>query len=570
MVASSEGTDVASKEEGTVTPTGPVSDRLSPPWTRGRRNALAALITAVILIVFSASQIGVDPQRLIDGWQDLGNLLGRMLPIELPEPARVVGPVLDTLMIAVAGTALAVLLSLPLAFLAASNTTPSRPVRAVARAIILGARAIPDLVYALIFVRVLGVGVLPGVLAVAVYSTGMIGKLFAEAIEEIDPGIHQAVEVVGAGRLQAVVTGVVPQVMPSFVATVLYRLDMNVAASAVLGFVGAGGIGFELYNTLRTLQYQRGLGLALIIIALVILVERTSAAIRASIVGNEQARRHRRIRSRPTIKRTVVPHSERRLSAPWTRARIMRAITAGIAALLVAVSFMGLDISPLALVQAVPELLTSVSSFFPPDFASVQEQLPRSIMETLTIAIMVTALATLLSLPVAFLAARTIAPHPIIYHVARLIIVVARGLPPLVLALIFVSAFGLGPFAGVVALSLGSIGLTAKLMADAVEHIDPGPGTALRSTGATRTQQSVTAVIPQVAPSFVATVLFTLDSTIRSSTIVGIVGAGGVGFITYQSVHTLQFHTTTAVLIVIFVTVFIVERFSDAVRKRIL
>jgi phosphonate transport system permease protein len=546
------------------------SERLTPPWTRTRTAALVAVGLSCAAVVLSAQRIGVDPDRLLEGWQDLANLLARMTPVELPDPARVVGPVLDTLMIAVAGTALAVLFSLPLAFLAASNTSPSRPVRAIARAVILGARAVPDLVYALIFVRVLGVGVLPGVLAIAVYSTGMIGKLFADAVEEIDRDVHEAVRAVGASRPQAIATGVVPQVIPSFVSTVLYRLDMNVSSSAVLGFVGAGGIGFELYNTLRTLQYQRGLGLALIIVALVVTVERISAVVRAGIVGRHETDQRRRPAERSPARRAERPVATTRLNPPWTRPRVTRLVAAAVAGTLTVVSFTGLGISPGALLAAGPELIRGIGDFLPPDFASVEKQLPKAFLETITIAVTATALTSLLSVPIAFLAARNISPHPVVYHLARLVIVLARGLPPLVLALVFVSAFGLGPFAGVVALGLGTVGLTAKLMADAAEHLDPGPATALRSVGATRAQQVTTAVVPQVAPSFVATVLFTLDTTIRSSTIVGIVGAGGIGFITYQSVHTLQFQTTSAVLLVIFVTVFTVERISDAVRRRIL
>ncbi|MEU7751355.1 phosphonate ABC transporter, permease protein PhnE [Micromonospora sp. NPDC049101] len=535
--------------------------RLSPPWTRRRITAYAAAAMCLALTVVSASQVGVEPTRLVEGWTDMGNLLARMTPIETPDYARLAKPLLDTIMMAVTGTALALLLSVPLAFLAAGNTSPHPAVRALARAVILGARSIPDLIYALIFVRVLGVGVLPGVLAIAVYSTGMIGKLFADTIEEVDPGVTQALTAVGARRLHIIVTGVLPQVMPSFVSVGLYRLDMNVAASAILGFVGAGGIGFELYTTLRTLQYQKGLGVALIIIVLVIMVERLSAVIRGRLITH---------RDSSVWAVSTDGAGRQRLSPPWTRDRITRLGAIITACGLTAASFAGLGISPWTVLRAVPELIAGFADFWPPDFASVASSLPDALLETLTIAVTATAIATLLSVPIAAFAARTVAPHPAVYHAARFVIVLSRGLPPLLMALIFVSAFGLGPFAGAIALGLATIGMTAKLMADAIEHLDPGPAAALRAAGASRTQQVSTAVIPQVAPSFVSTVLFTLDSTIRSSTIVGVVGAGGIGFITYQSVHTLQFHTTTAVLIVIFATVFIVERCADLIRKRIL
>ncbi len=560
MPPSSSSATVTAPPPGPQQPGG--GDRLSPPWTGRRITAWAATGVSLVLVAVAASAVGVEPSRLLDGWQDMGNLLARMTPVQAPDLARLWRPLLDTLMMAVAGTALAVVASVPLAFLAAANTSPHPVVRAAARAIILGARSIPDLIYALIFVRVLGVGILPGVLAIAVYSTGMVGKLFADAIEETDPGVSQALTAVGAKRLQVITTGVLPQVMPSIVSVSLYRLDMNVTASAVLGFVGAGGIGFELYTTLRTLQYQKGLGIALIIIGLVIAVERLSALIRGRLVS------HHDTGGNPPA--TTAGNAERRLSPPWTTTRVLRVSALAVAAAITVASFAGLGISPLTVVAAVPALAAGFADFWPPDFASVADLLPSAMMETLSIAVTATALATVLSIPIAAFAARTIAPHPAIYHAARLLIVLCRGLPPLLLALIFVSAFGLGPFAGAIALGLATIGMTAKLMADAIEHLDQGPATALTAVGATRAQQTAAAVIPQVSPSFVSTVLFTLDSTIRSSTIVGVVGAGGIGFITYQSVHTLQFHTTTAVLIVIFVTVFCVERAADMIRKRIL
>lgn len=579
---SGNGTPGGDGHGGGRRPTGPPAN-LSPPWSAARLVAMAGTVVAAVVVVAALRRVGIEPDRLREGWHDLLNLLERMVPIELPSPSRIAGPVLDTLMMAVAGTAIAIALSLPLSFLAASNTTPHPWARTVARGIILGARAVPDLVYALVFVRVLGVGVLPGVLAIAVYSTGMIGKLFADAIEEVDEGVRHAVLAVGASRVQSIVTGVMPQVMPSFVSSSLYRLDLNVAASAVLGFVGAGGIGFELYNTLRTLQYRRGLGVALVVILLVVAVERLSAIVRASIVGHEEDEDWRKAilgrvlprrfaSSRPAPEAAPAPTEgvPRRLSPPWTVARARRTAGAALAGTLVVLSFFALGAGPFTVLGAIPPLIGEIGRFLPPDFASVRDELPPAMLDTLSIGVAATFLATVMSLPIAFLAARNVAPHPIVYRVARYFVVFMRALPPLVLALIFVSAFGLGAFSGAVALALGSIGLTAKLMADAIEHIRPGPGEAVRSVGATRLQESVAAVTPQVIPSFVATVLFTLDCAIRSSLIVGVVGAGGVGFIIYQSVHTLQFRTTSAVLLTVLATVLLVERASDAIRRRIL
>lgn len=147
---------------------------------------------------------------------------------------------------------------MPLAVLAAGNTTPGLAYRYSSRGLIVIARAVPDVVLAIIFFRLFGLGALTGVLAMGLHSVGMVGKLYADAIEQIDEGPRTAVRATGAGRLQELVSGVLPQVMPSFVATALHRFDINLRVSVLLGFVGVGGIGFEIASALRRLDYQRG------------------------------------------------------------------------------------------------------------------------------------------------------------------------------------------------------------------------------------------------------------------------------------------------------------------------
>jgi phosphonate transport system permease protein len=542
------------------------------PWDRTRITTLFAVLSVLTSVVISLRVVQVNPITLVNGLANIRNLFGRMLPMEFPAITDILGPLADTIMIAIVGTAFAGFLSVPLGFLAARTTTPARWIRGLARSTILGARAVPDLLYALLLVRALGVGVLPGVLAIAFYSTGMIGRLFADAIEEIDGGVQEAVAAVGGTRLQTNVAAVVPQVMPSFVSITLYRFDVNVASSVVLGFVGAGGIGFELHNALRTLQYERGLGLALLVVALVIAVERLSAGIRAGLVSGERdgPRSTRRRSGKHDRLSTRLAWPSDRLRSPWSPTRLRRVALAWSIVTVVILSSWGLRISAQELLAFFPAFIGEIGDFLPPSFSSVNEEITQALLQTFAIGISATFFATLLSLPLAFLAARNAAPAAPIYYAARYFIVVVRGIPPLVLAIIFVSALGLGAFAGTLALAVSSIGLSAKLMADAVEHIRAEPCEAVRATGATRMQESLAAIVPQVAPSFVSTALFTLDSAIRSSLILGIVGAGGIGFLIYQTVYTLQFESTSALLIVVFVTVLLLERVSDFIRSRLL
>ena len=196
-----------------------------------------------------------------------------MLPPRFDDLPTAIRLTLQTLWMAIVGTTMGLVLSVPLAFGAARNTTPNGVVMVLCRGVITLARAIPDVVFALVLVRGLGIGVLPGVLALGLHSIGMIGKLFADAIEQIDEQPREAVLSTGATKWQAITTAVVPQVMPSFIAVVLYRLDINLRSSTVLGFVGAGGVGFLLQAELRGLDYAGALGVVIVVFVCITLVE---------------------------------------------------------------------------------------------------------------------------------------------------------------------------------------------------------------------------------------------------------------------------------------------------------
>jgi len=174
-------------------------------------------------------------------------------------------------------------MAFPLAILAASNVTPARPLYFGARALIGITRAVPDLVWALLFVTAVGLGPFPGALALAVHSVGMLGRLFAEVIEDMDMGPVEALTLTGAGRLQVFTHAVVPGVLPSLLGISLFRFDENLRSSLILGFVGAGGIGFQLLTSMNLFQYQTVSLLLIITFALVACAERVSAYLRSKV-----------------------------------------------------------------------------------------------------------------------------------------------------------------------------------------------------------------------------------------------------------------------------------------------
>lgn len=238
-----------------------------------------------ILIVFSARFISENTlwEFVEDAGSQGANLIARMIPPQWDYTPALLQPLWDTLNIATLGTALGVMLAFPLAFLAAQNTTPFPAVRAFALLVIVSSRSINSLIWAMLLVAMLGPGVLAGIIAIALRSIGFVGKLLYEAIEEIDPSPVEAIGTTGAGRLQVLQFGVIPQIMPSFVGTTLYRWDINIRESTVLGLVGAGGIGLQLDAAINYLAWDRVSIIFVLIFATVIASEWLSARLRRNL-----------------------------------------------------------------------------------------------------------------------------------------------------------------------------------------------------------------------------------------------------------------------------------------------
>jgi phosphonate transport system permease protein len=248
-------------------------------WNRAMLQ-LAALMAVVAGCWFHVGLF--DAERLAEGAPSLASLVGEMFPPRFDQASNWVKPLLDTLAMSVAGTAIAVLLSLPLGILAARTTSPHPLVYQAARALLNMLRSIPELIMGIVFVAAVGFGALPGVLALGLHSVGMVGKFFAEAIEHADPAPIEAARAAGGTPLQVISHGVLPQVLSQMADTAIYRWEYNFRASTVMGMVGAGGIGFELMGSLRIMQYQEVSAILIVILAMVTVVDALSARLRAT------------------------------------------------------------------------------------------------------------------------------------------------------------------------------------------------------------------------------------------------------------------------------------------------
>jgi phosphonate transport system permease protein len=220
-----------------------------------------------------------------DAPRQAGDLLSRAWPPRWSYLDRLWGPLWDTINIATLGTLLGIVLATPVAFLAARNTTPSAVlIRPIALLVIVASRSINSLIWALLLVAIIGPGLLAGIVAIALRSIGFIGKLLYEAIEEIDEAQVEAVSATGASRWQVMNYAVAPQIAPAFAGIAVFRWDINIRESTILGLVGAGGIGVQLQSSLARLAWAEVTVIFIVILATVVVSEGISAKIRAAII----------------------------------------------------------------------------------------------------------------------------------------------------------------------------------------------------------------------------------------------------------------------------------------------
>ncbi|MDX1626866.1 MAG: phosphonate ABC transporter, permease protein PhnE [Wenzhouxiangellaceae bacterium] len=237
------------------------------------------------LFFFSLFAIGFTPERLADVPGGVARVLSFFWPVDMAYGwDRVLPAIVESIQIAWIGTIIAAILSLPLALLGARTLFPR--LARVVKLISATARAFPEILLAIYFVPIVGLGAFAGALAIGISSVGMLTKLGAEVVDSLDYGTVEAVEAVGGSRVLALRWAVLPQVLPEIIAHWLFRFELNIRASAVLGVVGAGGVGGVLLNTLRYRHFEKAAAVLVLTIAVVLAIDMVSGAIRRKIISS--------------------------------------------------------------------------------------------------------------------------------------------------------------------------------------------------------------------------------------------------------------------------------------------
>lgn len=511
--------------------------RFEDPAAAGR---LRLSLFALVLLWPLLRTAQVSPGALLDphNLQVIGGFLAGFLPLahDAEFLAALARATLETLAIATAGMALAFALALPLALWTSSAGRARRAANPLARGGVTLLRAIPELVLALLFVRVVGLGPGAGVLALGLTYAGMLAKVYAEILESADPAPAQALRRAGSGRLLAIAYGLLPQAQRELASYTVYRWECALRASVVMGFVGAGGLGQLMDQAMKLLNGGEAASILLVFVLLVALADGLSRLLRSRFDA-------------PTAPRAAAV-------GPGGTLLVAAALSA------VGASFLGLGVAwgELFSHDALRAMAGYAAEFLVPDLsAGWLHQVARAAWETLAISAIGTLLAAALGLLLALIPPR---------GAARLGCNLLRAVPELVWATIAALAVGLGAFAGTLALALHTAGVLGRLYAEALENTPAEPAAALRRAGASRVPAFLYGTLPGVFPQLLAYTLYRWEINIRVAAVLGFIGAGGLGQLLYVELSLFRHAQAATVIFAMVILSIAVDWLSVKSRQR--
>ncbi|MFN2460278.1 MAG: PhnE/PtxC family ABC transporter permease [Candidatus Velthaea sp.] len=428
-------------------------------------------------------------------------------------------PVAETIGMAAAGMLVAFAAGIPLAVAVAT--------RAPGHRLIVGGlsslRAIPDLTLAILAVVVVGLGPAAGIVALALFYTAMIGRVYGDLFAAAHKAPLEALRATGASRTTIAAYGLIPLTQADLLTFGTYAFECAMRASIIVGAVGGGGIGTELIGALNALDYHRALTLVLVLVLLVAGVDGFGV-----------------------------------LARRWPRLTLLL-LPLGVTAL-------ALNRPP---IFALGHALHTFGAMLPPHLRPAQlMSLPLLVVQTLAIAGGGTLIGALLAFPASLVAARGLAPFALVVAVRRLFDV-ARAIPELVFGLMLVISVGIGPLAGAIALGLHSAGVLGKLYAESFENVPSAPIDALSATGARRLSMVAFGFVPLALGPLVAHTLFRLEWNVRAATVVGLIGAGGVGQALYEAQQLFFYKEMLAYVLVTWALVAVSDWLGERLRTRL-
>jgi phosphonate transport system permease protein len=555
---------------------------LSLPKKPVRRDRRSWAIVISLVVGWSVLKAGIDPSDVINerGWSQVQKFFAAMVRPDLSRDMLelTVRQAAVTVGYAVVGTALAVIIGMIGGLLLTERVwSPIHGPMAKGRVGWLAGRiafALPrsmhEVVFGIILVNILGLNPLVAILAIGIPFGAVTAKVFAELIDEAPRDAELILRAAGAGRLTALLFATVPTVLSDLVSYAFYRFECSLRSAAVLGIVGAGGLGFQLALSFQSLRYNEMWTLLWALVILSGIADRWSSLVRRR--RNPAAiEMHATIKAPAAIDRGVQSKPERDVFLQASAIIYTLAVP-------VAIWRLDLDFSTLWAPRARSLAVELVRDAWPPQIgAGGFGGLVDDSLDTIALAVLAIALAWLFASPIAFLARRPNSKvgglRSVIRRLAsafvRFILLVSRSVPPPVWAFIVVFVLFPGLWPGVVALAIYNVGVLGRLQADVVENGDQRPAEVLAAMGASAPGALTVATIPAVAGRFTALGLYRWEVAIRETVIVGVVGAAGLGRRLDEQTSSFDYDGILATILALFVVTIAVDVASASIRRSI-
>ena len=506
---------------------------------RRRRWAAAMLFFAVFAV--SLCLTGCSPELFWRRRIHLTDIVSAMLPPDWSYLPRILGPLLATIQMSVTGTVLGAFLALLIAPVCAGNLHGSPVLRKVIRTAVQVLRSFPVLILALTATFLFGLGAFAGMTAITAYTFAIMTRLTYEDIETASMGPYRALCAMGAPPLSAFYRAVVPEITASYLTNALYLLETNVRHSAILGYVGAGGIGLLLNEKISWLEYDKVAAILVVLFAASLIIESISRYLTALVQGEQRVSR---------------------------RARQLLILSGAAAFVICTLLLEPPDFAHTSLrtIQAMGVgLLHPDWAFF---FRSDESGLLYLLLETVCIAVVGTCAGAVLALPLAFLNTGRLVPRPLA-ALFRCLVTAIRSVPFLIYGLIFIRVTGPGAFTGVLTLAMCSVGLLTKRFTEAIESLDFRAFHALTAMGVSLLPRIRHALLPQLNAAFVSAVLYRFDVNIREASVLGLVGAGGIGAPLIFAMNKFDWPTAGAIALGLVLLVWLIDAVSRHLRRSI-
>lgn len=500
-----------------------------------------SLLLVLALFYLSALFLGIDPGYFIKRSSHLGDIAGKLIPPDWNYAGNIIKPLLATIQMSVTGTSLGAFFALVFAPLCSKTTGFPNWLRGFLKLLIQIVRSFPALILALAATFIFGLGTFAGTAAIMVYTFAIMARLTYEDIESAPQGAYRALRSMGAGKYKAFVRAIIPEIGSSYLSNALYMLESNVRQSAILGYVGAGGLGLLINEKVSWREYEKVGMILIMLFAAVCIIEWTSHFLTA-VVRNEKNIGEKGKKIIISVFALVFLICTFTINAPdfsHTSVTVLRNM------------FLGF-------IQPNPELITDLS----------KAGLAYLLLETICISLAGTLLGAVIAFPLAVLNTSKLVPKPVSL-LFRLVVMVIRSVPFIIYGIIFVRVTGQGAFTGVLTIAVCSVGLITKRFTEAIDSLDFRAGDALKNMGIPGILRLRYAILPQLWPSLASAVLYRFDVNIREASILGLVGAGGIGTPLLFAMNHYDWKSAGAISLGLIVIVLLIDILSTKLRNKL-